>query len=190
MESKRAELIDDVSKMLDPKDAQLAATIVERYCRLSPPLDPPFLTHLVTISHGGSGGGDTRKPGNLSLNWKRLSGEFGDVVMNGAAAVAVHWLIPFAALSLWNKLWTHSSIELTKEQAASICAMWHRCDENNKITISKAFDEVNELFKVFSWPPISREAFKLVLNDLQNLRCIKITDETIWLREWVQTTYD
>jgi hypothetical protein len=190
MERKRAELVGEVFKLLDPKDAKLAESIIDRFCRMSPPLDPPMTISLITIGHGGRGGGQTRKPGNLSLNWKRLSGEFADVVINVAGAVAVPWLIPFAALSLWNKILIHATIELTKEQAASICAMWHRCDEKNKITLPKAFAEINQLFQVFKWPPLSHEAFTNILRDLEHLQCIEATGETIWLREWVQTRYE
>jgi hypothetical protein len=190
MERKRAELIGDVSKLLDPKDAKLAESIVDHFCRMSPPMDPPLSMSLITIDHGGRGGGQSRKPGNLSLNWKRLRGEFGDIVINTAGAVAVHWLIPFAALSIWNKLWTHATIELTKEQAASICAMWHRCDDKHQITRQAAFAETNILSGVFHWPPLSDEAFTNILIDLKLLECIEVTGETIWLREWVQTKYD
>jgi hypothetical protein len=190
MERKRSELIGEVAKLLDPRDAKVAERVVDHFCRMSPPMDPPMLMHMITLDRGGRGGGQSRKPGNLALNWKRLRGESADLVLTAAGVIAVPWLIPFAALSIWNKFWTHATIELTKEQGASLCAMWHRCDNEHHIARSAALAETNQLFQVFEWPPLSEEAFTNILRDLEHLQCIEVTDQKIWLREWVQTTYD
>jgi hypothetical protein len=190
MDRKRSELVGEVAKMLDPRDAKVAERVVDHFCRMSPPMDPPRLMHMITLDQGGRGGGHSRKPGNLALNWKRLRGDFGDLVLTAAGVVAAPWLIPFAALSIWNKFWTHATIDLTKEQGASLCAMWHRCDNDHRISRSAALAETNQLFQVFKWPPLSDDSFSDILRDLERLQCIEVTDEEIWLREWVQTTYD
>lgn len=189
MERKRSELISAVAKLLDPRDANVAERVVDRFCLMSPPMSPPFEMHMVTLNGGGGGGGQSTKPGNLVLNWKNLMAETGDLVLTAAGVIAVPWLIPFAALSIWNKFWTHATIELTKEQGASLFAMWHRCDDKHHIARSVALAETNQLFMVFGWPLLSEKAFTNNLRHLEHLQCIKVTDERIWLREWVKTTY-
>lgn len=190
-EAKRQELIATAAKTLGTEDPELAARFVDAFCQLTPPLKPPMLMHMITAQHGGHRGGQTRKPGNLRLNWRRLLGEFGDLSLTVASAVAVPPLIPFAALSLWNKLWTHSTIALSREHATALVAMWHRRDENHRIHRTKAHDEVNALFTVFTWPLLDAAAFAALLNELVALDCIELKDsDQIWLREWVQTTYN
>jgi hypothetical protein len=189
MERKRQALVGDVAALLDPADVRAAERLIDRFCRLSPPMKPPVLMHMIRLDAHGRSGGESRKPGNLSLNWKRLRNEFPDIVMNTAGALAVPWLIPFAALSMWNKLWTHSTIELRKEHATCLCAMWFSCDDKHKIDRDAALQESNELFRVYGWPPLTGRQFDSYMQDLIALDCIEDSDGRIWLREWIQSSY-
>src|SRR5438045_411553 len=98
LEAKRVELIDTVRAILDDRDANLAIQLVDSFCVLSPPLDPPFFMEMITAHSGGYKGGQSRKPGNLRLNWRSLCKEFSDIVLTAGGVVATPWLIPFAAL--------------------------------------------------------------------------------------------
>jgi len=192
LKAKRAELVSAATVALGPDNSKLAERLVEAFCSLSPPEQQAGpLYDLVTAHSGGYRGGETRKSGNLRLNWKRLCGEFGDIALNAAGAIAAPWLIPFAALSLWNKFWTHATIPLTKEQASSLFAMWTHCDDRHRIPTGKGLDETNSLFTVFRWPALTADDFTAILDSLEHLDCIEHDkdEQSIWLREWVKSTY-
>ena len=189
MERHRRALVDDVAALLSTSNTDVADRLVSGFCRLSPPMKPPVLMHMIRLNDHGRGGGESRKPGNLSLNWQRLKREFPEVVMGTAGAIAEHWLIPFAALSIWNKLWTHSTIELRKEHSTCLCAMWFHCDDDHKIDRDIAHQQSMELFRVYGWPPLTRRHFDSYIQDLIALDCVEDSDGRIWLREWIQTTY-
>jgi len=110
--------------------------------------------------------------------------------LNTAGAIAVPVLIPFAALSLWNKFCAHSTIPLSREQATAIFAMWHRKDANHKIKKPRALEEINVLLAVFKLPALDDGELDVILRDLVALDCIELNaDGEIWLREWVSTSY-
>jgi len=190
LNAKRAELIADVAAILDPVDAHLAGLIVEAFCQMTPPLEPPRMIHMITAQSGGLGGGETTKPGNLRLNWHKLVRSCGDMVLTAAGVAAHPVLIPFAALSLWNKYWTHATIPLSREQATALFAMWSRKDSKNRITRDVAIAAVNDLLAVFKLPLIDQKQFDVIERDLTHLRCIECDQDGIWLREWVKTTYE
>jgi hypothetical protein len=188
--AKQGSLVEEVSKLLDERDAHLAPRLVEAFCALTPPQDPPIVFHLLTARSGGLRGGETRKPGNIRFNWRKLYQELGDMILNAAGAIAVPVLIPFAALSLWNKFWTHATIPLSREQATAIFAMWHRKDANHKIAKPRALEEINALLVVFKLPPLDEAELEVILRDLAALECVEVAaDGEIWLREWVSASY-
>ena len=150
----------------------------------------PIVFEMIIANRGGRLGGRTRKPGNILLNWRRLVRDTADLVLTGAGTIATPWLIPVAALSIFNKLWAHSKIELTREQAACLFAMWHQCDEDHKIQVDQALAECSNLFSVFKWPVLEQAQFKVILHDLESIRCIEMSESsTIWLCEWIRTSY-
>ncbi len=197
---KRLELISLAKDQLGIDMSDYAEKLVDSFCKLSPPKEASFFMEhpvmpslsmgLVKTKDAGQGGGRTRKPGNILLNWRNMARETGDLVLAGVGTIVQPWLIPFAALSIFNKLWTHATIELSKEQASCLFAMWHRCDDDHKITCNKAFKACNELFVVFQWANLQDRQFSAILDDLIKLQCIKIEEEhVIWLRESVQQSY-
>lgn len=189
-ERKRLELIRLVANDLDAQDKHLAEYIVDSFCHLTPPKDAPVLIHYITLYDSGASGGDTRKPGNLRLNWKKLFGELGDIALNTVSAIAIPSLIPFAALSLWNTLWIHSNIPLSREHATTLYAMWQGRDTHNRISETDAQEKTGLLFQLYQWPPMELNVFSSILRDLVRLECIERKErDSIWLREWVKTTY-
>jgi len=200
---KREELLALAQNELGPL-AEHSEMLVQQFVRLSPPQDPPIFspvsvqsvkmheTHLaqfVVANRGGLAGGLSRKPGNILLNWRRLFLDSPDLILTGAGAIATPWLVPLAALSIFIKVWTQSTLLLTKEHAASLCAMWHRC-ENMKIHFDSALICTNELFQVYSWPPLEVVTFQSVLKELETIRCIEIrSNKEIWLCEEVRGSY-
>lgn len=190
LESKRNELIAIAAEALGPRDRHLADRVVNSFCATSPPLDPPILMEMITVHSLGRGGGMSRKPGNLILNWRKLAGEFGDLSLTVASVATESWLIPFAALSIWNKVWTHSAIELSKDHATVLYAMWQGRNVENEISHKDAFEKSALMFSINGWAPLERQAFEDIICDLNSLEAIETKESvSIWLRECVKTTY-
>lgn len=49
-----------------------AKQLVDTFITITPPLDPPVVMELLVMSSLGRGGGSSRKPGNIRLNWRQL----------------------------------------------------------------------------------------------------------------------
>jgi hypothetical protein len=188
-EAKRNELIELARANLGSLTDH-AETLIERFASISPPLDPPVFLEMIVADRSGRGGGRSRKLGNILLNWRTLFRDSPDLILTGVGSFAQPWLIPLAALSIFNKLWAQSSIELTKEQATCLFAMWHRSDQNHMIDRDEAFSCCKELFSVYQWPEPSDASFSVIIGDLKSLGCVELRDGgKIWLREWVRSSF-
>ena len=189
MDAKREELLTLVHGELGGLESH-AESLLDSFVSLSPPQDPPPMMALVVANQGGRRGGRTRKPGNIWLNWRKLIRESPDLVLTGAGSIAEPWLGVLAALSTFNKMWAHASIELRKEQAACLVAMWPRCDERCRIPRAAAYSSCKELFSVYQWPEPSDDQLGELISELEVLRCVESKPEDIiWLRERVRVSY-
>jgi hypothetical protein len=190
LDAKREEIIGLAHEALGSKSLDVSGRIFDAFCRLTPPEDPPRFMTLVLASGGGSRGGETRKPGNIFLNWRNLLGDLPDAVLTVAGAANTPYLIPLAALSIWNKLWSHSSIPLTPEMATTLVAMWQHRRGDDRINRTEAFEKTNLLLDSYKLQPLSTADFEILLNGLADLQCIEFDDnDDLWLREWVCATY-
>lgn len=186
---KRDELLTLARHTLEA-DSSHAETLVDNFARLTAPMVPPIVIEMITLNRGGRRGGRTRKPGNIQLNWKNLFRETSDLILTGAGTIAMPWLMPLAALSIYNKLRHIATIELSKEHAACLFAMWHRCDKDHTIERSIATAGCKELFAVYQWPTPTDSQLQEVYQDLQTIGCIEPKGvDLFWLREWVRNQY-
>src|SRR5438093_1186359 len=95
-----------------PLDASQAKKLIGTFVTISPPLDPSFQhAHWMTVAALGRGGGESRKSGNIMLNWRKLFELAPEATLAGGAAVETPWLIPFAALYVWMRLWKASEVK-------------------------------------------------------------------------------
>jgi hypothetical protein len=170
---------------LEPSDAE---TLIETFVTLTAPLDPPVVIRYITIGDLGKGGGSSRKPGNVTLNWKNLFELVPDITLAGAGAVGVPWLIPFAALYIWMKLWKTTEINLTEEDAFVIYSLWTHRDAGKKIPENEAFLKTEALAKRHGIP-LTKKRFTEIISKLLALECIELDSGVIWLREWVRVKY-
>ena len=191
LNEKRTELVRIATEALNPSDSKIAARIVDSFCSLSPPLEPPVFIEMITIHSQGARGGRSRKPGNLWLNWRKFASDFGDLSLTVASVAVEPKLIPLAALSIWNKIWSHSSIELTREHATVLYAMWQARNNENKLTETDAFQKSGLMFQLNGWPALAQQQFDSIIEDLEQIKCIEkdSSDGTIWLRECVKKIY-
>lgn len=187
--AKREELVAIAREELGDL-AEYADKLVDMFVELSPPQDPPMALELIQMNRGGRGGGRTRKPGNIRLNWRKLFNASPDLIFTGVGAVATPWLIPLAALSIFDKIWSQSAIELTKEQSTCLFAMWHRCDHSQELSMEEAFSCSQQLFTVYKWEGPTDVQFGEIIDELKRLRCIESKGEgRLWLKEWVSSPY-
>jgi len=190
LEEKRDELIEVALTALDGSDYELAEQLVNSLCRLSAPLDPPIVIEMITVHSRGARGGQSRKSGNILINWAAFIRTFGDIGLSIAAGVAEHRLIPFAALVVWDKVWSNAKIKLSPEHATLLYSMWLSRKEGNTTSRSEAFEMGKLVFRQHGFNELDEDVCQNLLNDLVGLECIEFkTSNTIWLREWVRKSY-
>ena len=132
-------------------------------------------------------GGISFKPGNIRLNWRKLVEKVPELVLTGAGvATAQAWLIFFAALHLWNVIWSLSKIEITPAQAMTLYALWKDGRPSRRFPEAEALEIVNAYRVKTEHAAFTVSQFAYVVNKLVALDCIELEDGEIWLREWVK----
>ena len=188
LERKKDEIISIVHELFTDND-KVAIYLVDSFCRLIPPEKEKFVVEYITVNSSGRRGGKSRKLGNFVLNWRRLFNDLPDLVLTAAGVAAEPKLVFFAALSIWNKIWCHSTIELTPEHATVLYALWQGRDESNKIKRDDALAKSGIKFNFYGMQELVAMSFDDIINDLIKMRCIEVNDNIIWLRERVRGTY-
>lgn len=139
---------------------------------------------------GGIGGGESTKLANVCLNWRRLLIEGSESILAIAGANASPWLIPFAGLIVWNKIWSIFTIQITERHAVVIWTMWINVDTKKCIEKDIILDLVNTELLKYNRPRMNREELDMILRDLVKMDCIEYTESTkLWLRESVNVAY-
>ena len=174
-----------VGKVDDPESFSVAT--VQAFVEFTAPrIDGEMETNFnLIIASDPTAGGLTIKPGNILLNWRKLFERSPELVLAGAG-VNQPWLVPFAALYVWNLVWSLAKIEITPAQAITLYALWNAGGRSRRFTESEASAVVNAYRHTCKETPQVKADFARVVNDLVSLRCIELTDGTIWLREWVK----
>ncbi|EIY3427312.1 hypothetical protein MMS71_004510 [Salmonella enterica subsp. enterica serovar Derby] len=188
LENKKDEIISIVHEIFTEND-KAAISLVDSFCRLTPPEKEKFVMEYITVNSSGRRGRKSRKLGNFVLNWRKLFNDLPDLVLTAAGVAAEPKLVFFAALSIWNKIWCHSSIELTPEHATVLYALWQGRDEYNKIKRDDAFAKSGIQFNFYGMQELVDISFDDIIDDLIKMRCIEVNDNIIWLREWVSGVY-
>jgi hypothetical protein len=174
-----------------PLNASQAKKLIGTFITLTPPLKPPIVLHHMAMARFGEGGTVSRKPGNITLNWRRLFELAPDVTLAGATAAETQapWLILVAALYIWAKLWKAASIKLDQEDALVVYSLWLHRNSKNRIPEEDAFLKTNELATKHKLPIFDKEKFTRIINKLLSIDCIEINNGVIWLCEWVTIKY-
>ena len=177
--------ISDQPKNIDKYIDKLFGSVIQ----LSPPLEPPLVMECILLSSMGSRGGRSRKPGNIKLNFGNLVELVPDIALTAAGAAGSSWLLPFAALSIWNKLWSKANIELSQKHAVTIYALWKNRNHENKISEESGYKKAVSIFEALEIAAPSNREYTNIISDLSDMKCIELEGGIIWLREWVKTTY-
>lgn len=171
-------------------------TLVRAFARLTAPEEPEeaeFTLGYITLD-AVSNQGESRKPGNLFLNWRKLFDLGPDTVLAGigaatASAAVQPWAIPLAALYIWNKVWRGAEEPLTEVDACILLALWQNRNSENKITEADGEVHTNALRSKQGLSALSVSEYAKALSRLAKLECIELSDGVVWLREWIKVKY-
>ena len=162
-----------------------------RFISISPPLEEPPRMQLLTMdSLRNYKDGSSIKPGNILLNIRKLIEAIPEVVSIGAGMVCDNHIVTVCgALSLWLKLRDIATINISKEQAFVIVALWRNCNSNHKISLDDGYTATNDLLKQYGELEITSLKYNMIIDSLVKIECIELTEEIIWLREWISKNY-
>jgi hypothetical protein len=187
---KRTELLSTVRA--DPAVSSLDPALVERvvdsFCSITPP--PPDNTmYLATMAPGGLGGARSVKPGNITLNWRRLLTNVPESALGvwGADSDLIHMIL--AALVIWNKLWSHFAVEIHERQAAVLWAIWRHKDGHGKVDSTRVLEFVNVELHTYDRGSMSLAELESSLESLERMRCIRLREGRYSIIEWVRIQY-
>lgn len=165
--------------------------VKSRFISITPPLEKPLTMQFFTMdSLRNYKDGSSIKPGNILLNIGKLIEAIPEIVSVGAGMVCDNFVITIcSALSLWIKLRDIATIKISKEQAFVIAALWKNCNSNHKISLDDGFIAANNLLNQYGEPEITSVKYNIIIDSLVKMECIKLTEEIIWLREWINREY-
>lgn len=155
-----------------------------------PQQDPPMMHMLIIDSLSNYNKGESIKPGNVKLNIRHLIESLPDLT---AATVEIAMDIPIlkvcAALNIWKMLRDITTVEITKEQAIAVVALWDNCNQQQRITLEKGFECFKSLYKNIETSDCTWEQYIKLISDLEKIDSLKLDSNGIWLCEWVSKRY-
>jgi hypothetical protein len=193
LEAKKSEiqaLPVEAIRRVNRASEEAVESAVEAFTRLTPPTDPEPVIEMITVGSFGRGGGKSRKPGNIYLNWQKLMDIVPDATIATAGALtSPAWLLPLIGLYVWNKLWRGAEEDLTEVEACTIFALWKNRNGQSKISEDEGFVRNNALREQQDMPALLRSEYDVAINRLLRMECIEIENGIVWLREWVRIQY-
>lgn len=161
---------------------------------ITPPLEKPeefFPMQFLTLnSLNDFRYGSSIKPGNIILNMEKLIKSIPEIVSIGSDFPADNPISTICgALSLWNKLIDLATVEITKEQAFIIAALWKNCNAARKITLDDGFAATNTLLKQYGEPEMIYSKYNRAIDSLTQIRCINLSEGVINLIEYISKRY-
>lgn len=169
-----------------------AEEFLRAFVRIIPPEAAEPRMELIVMSRFGKDGGRSTKPGNVRLNIGQLINSLASGVLTVAGVWTAPWLAPLAALVIWNDLYARATVELSKDHATVIWAMWLHADPRRTVGDSDLLHLVNGERAKAGELPFDRIRLDEVLAGLAELRCIERSRQDTgrwWLREWVSVNY-
>ena len=156
----------------------------------APEEEPPQMSFLTLDSLRNYKEGKSMKPGNIRLNFRKLISAIPEIIPIGYGIANDAPILKICgALGLWKILRDVLTVEITKEQAFVMIALWNHCDSNHKIVLESGMAATNELRNRCSEPELTTHEYNRVIDDLITLECIEVTEGIIWLREWISRRY-
>lgn len=169
----------EVAKHLSEREVD---ELLRAMARVQPP-EYDFADRLITLS---SGGGVSRKPGNIVLNWRRFF-ELGPDLVLAVPAVADNRFTKAAfGLFIWNRVMGLSRVDLSEAEASVIEALWLNAGRRRALPSGEAFTLTNDLRRDRLATELSRRDFEQALGVLSTAKCIKFENDKVTLYEQVR----
>ncbi len=161
------------------------------FVNISPPEEDSPIFHYLTIdSLNNYKSGSSIKPGNIVFNFGKLIKSLPELITFEVSIISdIHILRVCAALMLWTKLLDMMTIEITKEQAVVITALWKNCNKDKNIDLKDGFLCTNKLNKDLGETNFRYKKYLNIINQLSEIKCIELNDNTVRLREWISRKY-
>lgn len=155
-----------------------------------PQQEPPMMSLLTIDSLNNYHHGRSIKPGNIKINIKHLIDTLPEIVTATVSVISdITILKVCAAISIWKMLRDISTIEIKKEQAIIIVVLWKNCNEKHIISLEDGYSNANLLCKQVDEKEFTWEQYVSIIEELEKIECIELTNGGIWLREWVSKEY-
>lgn len=162
--------------------------IISGFVQIKPPEMPKLENNyqLIVLNAAGRQGGASIKPGNITLNWRRLICLLPSGTLTAVGSFTSWWLAVLGALVIWKDLYSTAKVSLEPHHAIAMLQMWENHDGNQKITEEKARVLTNKALSDFDMNQVSEKTFARVITELSEMGCVELSDGKIWLREWVR----
>jgi hypothetical protein len=150
------------------------------------------LQSFITMQPGGRGGGKSAKGGNIFINIHKLITAIAGGVLTVSGAIAVPWTLPFAAIIIWDSIYSGTNINLTELEAAVLWSLWKNRDPTRCVSNNGLLDLVNTELAAYGRKLMSQEELSNVLSNLVRIKSIQKykKDPTKWrLCEWIRVGY-
>jgi len=190
-EAELIKIIDTATNKSNLDSVLLYKEFKDNYISITPPEEePPMMQFLTIDSLKNYKSGQSVKAGNIILNIKKLINTLPAIVASSVSiSNDITILKVCAALALWKEFRNIFTIEITREQAIVLVALWKNCDTTQHISLSDGLAAVNTLYNTLDGCAINQTIYSRTIDQLINLHCIEVTNEIIWLREWISKKY-
>lgn len=156
----------------------------------APQEDPPKMSFITIDCLKNYLSGSSTKPGNIRLNMKTLISSIPDLtVCTFSIAMDNHILKLCAALEIWKTIQNVCTVDISKDQAFVIVALWKNCNSYQQITTEDGYTASAKLYQEYGEQPLTDIKYNQTLDTLIELRCIEIEKDVIWLRERISKKY-
>lgn len=157
----------------------------------SPQQEPPRLCYITVDSFNDYHHGNTIKPGNIRINIKILIDKIPEIIADSVSIISdIDILKICAVISIWKMLRDISTIELKKEQAIVIVALWKKCNRKHMVSLEDGYRNANMLCKQIDENEFTWEQYISIIEELEKIECIELNNDGIWLCEWVSRKYE
>jgi hypothetical protein len=179
---------DVVINIIDAK--LLSNDIIKYFVSLVPPEKGPILIDFITVRTGGRGIGTSLKPGNMTLNLRKLFTAVATGILSIPGALSAPWTIPLSAIILWDIVWSGIKIEFSERDAAVIWTLWLHKNENKRVVKNGLLEKVNIELSNYERTLMSNKELEDSLEKLKNISCIKDKGDSWWLCEYIRVVYN
>ncbi|MDE6761373.1 MAG: hypothetical protein K2J90_11965 [Lachnospiraceae bacterium] len=158
---------------------------------ITPPVEaPPTINCLSLDPLKNYKQGRSIKPGNVTLNIKHLIDTLTEIVTATVSLIGdITILKVCAAISIWKMLKEVFTIEIKKEQAIVIIALWKNCNEGKEISLEYGYNNTNLLCKQIHENEIAWEQYVDLMEELDKIKCIVLEENGVRLCEYVSKEY-